>query len=61
MMVQFQDNNVKPKNLAVDGPSSKMVAFMKHHFGMTIKQQSNNFAIDEDKFFSDELGELSSG
>ncbi|XP_013138080.1 PREDICTED: alpha-tubulin N-acetyltransferase-like isoform X2 [Papilio polytes] len=47
----LEDEKLKPYDLAIDGPSPKMLEFLKKHYNFNkVIRQSNNFAISE-KFF----------
>ncbi|XP_013137585.1 PREDICTED: alpha-tubulin N-acetyltransferase-like [Papilio polytes] len=47
----LEDQKLKPYELAIDGPSLKMLQFLKKHYNFNeVLKQSNNFAVC-DKFF----------
>ncbi|KPI91990.1 Alpha-tubulin N-acetyltransferase [Papilio xuthus] len=47
----LEDQKLKPHELAIDGPSPKMLEFLKKHYNFTkVLKYSNNFAVC-DKFF----------
>ncbi|KPJ06313.1 Alpha-tubulin N-acetyltransferase [Papilio machaon] len=53
----LQDQKLKPYELAIDGPSPKMLDFLKKHYNFTkVIKQSNNFAVCEKFFESANMG-----
>ncbi|XP_014369672.2 alpha-tubulin N-acetyltransferase-like [Papilio machaon] len=53
----LQDQKLKPYELAIDGPSPKMLEFLKKHYNfIKVLKQSNNFAVCEKFFESANIG-----
>lgn len=46
----LQDTGSKVNNLAIDGPSPKMINFLLKHYGLHLQRQANNFSVDESFF-----------
>ncbi|KPI91989.1 Alpha-tubulin N-acetyltransferase [Papilio xuthus] len=53
----LEDLKLTPYELPIDGPSVKMLGFLKHHYNYTkIIKQSNNFAVCDQFFESENVG-----